>query len=359
MAGYPDNHIERCISSGLIKSINYYYLFTHKLDTRKGSSGSPIVNYNCDVIGIHHSGCKNLKQNYGTFIGKVLDNLENEFRSSNNKNMIKYNNFYLPENRNIIPANNNSNNYIIGEIYINENQINQNINIINYGDNNKKEIEDNCLIKINDNINIQFSSAYMFTTCGKHKIKYKFKNTINSAKKLFFDCGSIIKLDLSNFKTENINDMSDMFEGCVSLKDLNLSNFNTKNVTNMAGMFRECKSLINLNLSHFDTTNAANMVGMFYLCESLIDLNLSNFSATRVATTFGMFFECKSLSNLNLSNFDTTNISNMSFMFYKCESLKECSILNFVNNNDTKTDSMFFGCKNELINALGYCFNNE
>jgi len=62
---------------------------------------------------------------------------------------------------------------------------------------------------------------------------------------------------------------------------------------------------------------------------------------------------------LNLSNFDTTNISNMSFMFYKCESLKECSILNFVTNNDTKTDSMFFGCKNELINALGYCFNNE
>lgn len=84
--------------------------------------------------------------------------------------MIKYNNFYLPENRNIIPANNNSNNYIIGEIYINENQINQNINIINYGDNNKKEIEDNCLIKINDNINIQFSSTYIFTTCGKHKI---------------------------------------------------------------------------------------------------------------------------------------------------------------------------------------------
>ena len=252
MAGYPANRNERCISSGSIKSINYYYEFIHKLDTRPGSSGSPIVNDNCDVIGIHHSGYQKLKQNYGTFIGKVLDNLENEFFFPNNPNMIKYNDFYLPENRNIIPEINNSNNYIIGEIYINENQINQNINIINYGDNNKKEIEDNCLIKIDD-INIQFSSTYTFTTCGIHKIKYKFKHTINSAKKLFFDCGSIIKLDFSNFKTQNINDMSQMFEGCISLKDLNLSNFNTKNVTNMAGMFRECKSLINLNLSHFDT----------------------------------------------------------------------------------------------------------
>ena len=233
----------------------------HKLDTRSGSSGSPIVNDNCDVIGIHHSGCENLKQNYGTFIGKILDNLKNEFLFSNNQNMIKYNDFYLPENRNIIPEINNSNNYIIGEIYINENQINQNINIINYREKNKKEIEDNCIIKIDDNMNIQFSSTYTFTNCGNHKIKYKFKHTINSAKKLFFDCGSIIKLDLSNFKTENVNDMSQMFEGCVSLKDLNLSNFNTKNVTNMAGMFRECKSLINLNLSHFDTKNVTNMVG--------------------------------------------------------------------------------------------------
>ena len=358
MAGYPANRNERCISSGSIKSINYYYEFIHKLDTRPGSSGSPIVNDNCDVIGIHHSGYQKLKQNYGTFIGKVLDNLENEFFFPNNPNMIKYNDFYLPENRNIIPEINNCNNYIIGEIYINENQINQSINIINYGDKNKKEIENNCLIKIDD-INIQFSSTYTFTTCGIHKIKYKFKHTINSAKKLFFDCGSIIKLDFSNFKTQNINDMSQMFEGCISLKDLNLSNFNTKNVTNMAGMFRECKSLINLNLSHFDTTNVTNMVGMFYLCESLIDLNLINFSAKKVTNTLGMFFECKSLSNLNLSNFDTTNISNMSFMFYKCESLKECSILNFVINDDTKKDSIFFGCNNELINALGYCVNNE
>ena len=117
MAGYPENQIERCISSGSIKSIDYYYLFTHKLDTRPGSSGSPIVNCNCDVIGIHHSGNEKLKQNYGTFIGKVLDNLENEFPFSNNPNMIKYNDFYLPKNR--IPEINNCNNYIIGEIYIN------------------------------------------------------------------------------------------------------------------------------------------------------------------------------------------------------------------------------------------------
>ena len=84
--------------------------------------------------------------------------------------------------------------------------------------NKKNYLTQNNFIKIDD-INIQFSSTYTFTTCGIHKIKYKFKHAINSAKKLFFDCGSIIKLDFSNFKTQNINDMSQMFEGCISLKD--------------------------------------------------------------------------------------------------------------------------------------------
>jgi len=64
---------------------------------------------------------------------------------------------------------------------------------------------------------------------------------------MFWECNSLISLDLSNFNTQNIN-MSFMFHNCKSLISLDLSNFNTQNVTNMSGMFSCCKSLIKENI---------------------------------------------------------------------------------------------------------------
>ena len=77
LAGYPENHDERCFSSGRIIEIGVYiknekvnYKFYHKLDTRPGSSGSPITNDKGEVIGIHYAGIASLEKNEGTFIGK-------------------------------------------------------------------------------------------------------------------------------------------------------------------------------------------------------------------------------------------------------------------------------------------------
>ena len=84
MAGYPQNHFERCISSGIIIGINNYH-FYHVLDTRHGSSGSPIVNNKLDVIGINNSGGKNS----GTFICKILDTLKELFVNNKKNSIIK------------------------------------------------------------------------------------------------------------------------------------------------------------------------------------------------------------------------------------------------------------------------------
>ena len=83
LAGYPKNHNERCISFRRITRIskNKFY---HNLDTRPGSSGSPIINDKGYVIGIHTSGIEELKENKGIFIGKILDNLKIN-RGNNNK----------------------------------------------------------------------------------------------------------------------------------------------------------------------------------------------------------------------------------------------------------------------------------
>jgi len=84
LAGYPQNHFERCISSGIIIGINNYH-FYHVLDTRHGSSGSPIVNNKLDVIGINNSGGKNS----GTFICKILDTLKELFVNNKKNSIIK------------------------------------------------------------------------------------------------------------------------------------------------------------------------------------------------------------------------------------------------------------------------------
>ena len=81
LAGYPrviNSEGEKHISSGYITEINSFN-FVHTLDTRKGSSGSPIcIIDNRNLIGIHCGGDSNKNINYGTFIGIIIDNLENE-----------------------------------------------------------------------------------------------------------------------------------------------------------------------------------------------------------------------------------------------------------------------------------------
>ena len=45
---------------------------------------------------------------------------------------------------------------------------------------------------------------------------------------MFYECTSLIDLDLTIFTTDNVTNMSFMFSRCMSLKKLDLSNFNTK-----------------------------------------------------------------------------------------------------------------------------------
>ena len=78
LAGYPkvDKFVgDRHITSGKIIQIKDFE-FYHNLDTRAGSSGSPIcLLHNQCVIGIHRGGNAFNKINKGTFIGAILDDI--------------------------------------------------------------------------------------------------------------------------------------------------------------------------------------------------------------------------------------------------------------------------------------------
>jgi len=125
-AGYPDVNVykgEKHMSSGIIKTINEYD-FEHTCDTRKGSSGSPIININKQVIGIHYGGSKKKDINYGFFIGAIIDKMEKEGKIERHKNSINYindsnNNKENPKNNNDNPKLNidkNTKNFLINTI---------------------------------------------------------------------------------------------------------------------------------------------------------------------------------------------------------------------------------------------------
>ena len=104
-------------------------------------------------------------------------------------------------------------NIIIGIIKVEKN--NKKVRLINSKKENEEEIK-NCEIYINDK-KINFDYFYKFQNEGIYKIKYVFKNLLNSTSYMFSICNSLISLDLSKFNTQNINDMTYMFFNCSSL----------------------------------------------------------------------------------------------------------------------------------------------
>ena len=237
-------------------------------------------------------------------------------------------------------VNSNKDNKIIGEISISVFDIKERTQIINSFENvkelnnyknkendwkyeNKKEIEDNIQIRINDEIK-NFRYYYRFKNQGTYKIEYIFKNPLTKTNHMFFGCKNIIKLDFSNFDTSQVTNMSNMFYNCNSLKKINLANFNTENVDNMSSMFSFCNSLLNLNLSFFNTQNVTDMSYMFIDCNSLLNLDLSNFNTENVVNMSYMFSGNRKLTDLNLSNFNTQNTNSITDdMFYDCNLMKK------------------------------------
>ena len=65
---YPENKLS--VSYGILENIymDKKYNFNHKCSTKGGSSGSPILNINNKIIGIHKEGNNNKQYNKGTFL---------------------------------------------------------------------------------------------------------------------------------------------------------------------------------------------------------------------------------------------------------------------------------------------------
>ena len=276
---------------------------------------------------------------------------------------------------------NSSENYIVAEFNIKEEQLEEEqiiynaVNNVVHHDENKENINREvreCDIEVNEE-KIDFVQDYLFPRVGIYTIKYTFKSPLVDVSSLFFYCPRMIKVDLSHFQGQNlkivremfsggcellqsinlsnlelpnVTDMRRMFSTCISLKSIDLSNLKVKNVEKIDGLFSGCCSLENVNLSNFNTEKVTDMSDLFDSCSSLKSVDLSNFNTKNVTSIKEMFSGCSALEYINLSNFNTSNVNNMESLFGECSSLKEIDLSNFDTQNVEKMGFMFTECEN-------------
>lgn len=192
---------------------------------------------------------------------------------------------------------------------------------------------------------------------------------VTSMSGMFKDC-KVKHLDLSSLRTHNVTDFSDMFYNCDSLIDLNVDGFDTSNAEDFNGMFHGCHKLTQLNVKHFNVNSVLHMSYLFSGCRKLkvIDLEgwdfsqvsdanemfgycgklekiIANFNFNMIKGMAFMFDCCTKLSEVDLTHSDLSHVFDFGYMFFKCEGLKKISFSQGVWQKAKYTLGMFGNCK--------------
>ena len=141
-----------------------------------------------------------------------------------------------------------------------------------------------------------FSDAYYMKTLtfAKGMDTSKIKSMIN----MFYNCSSLVSLDLSSFDVTNLREAHDMFYNCSMLTSLILPDFSKGSLSIISSFFYGCSSLVSLDLSSFNTSKSTSFADMFANCRSLVSLDLSNFDTSNCTSFSDMFYNCNSLTHI-------------------------------------------------------------
>lgn len=166
---------------------------------------------------------------------------------------------------------------------------------------------------------------------------------VTSMSGMFKDC-KVKHLDLSSLRTHNVTDFSDMFYNCDSLIDLNVDGFDTSNAEDFNGMFHGCNKLTQLNVKHFNTNSVLHMSYLFSGCRRLKVIDLEGWNFSQVSDANEMFGYCEKLEKI-IANFNFNMIKGMAFMFDCCTKLSEVDLTHSDLSHVFDFGYMFFNCE--------------
>lgn len=166
---------------------------------------------------------------------------------------------------------------------------------------------------------------------------------VTSMSGMFKDC-KVKHLDLSSLRTHNVTDFSDMFYNCDSLIDLNVDDFDTSNAEDFNGMFHGCNKLTQLNVKHFNTNSVLHMSYLFSGCRRLKVIDLEGWDFSQVSDANEMFGYCEKLEKI-IANFNFKMIKGMAFMFDCCTKLSEVDLTHSDLSHVFDFGYMFFNCE--------------
>lgn len=166
---------------------------------------------------------------------------------------------------------------------------------------------------------------------------------VTSMSGMFKDC-KVKHLDLSSLRTHNVTDFSDMFYNCNSLIDLNVNGFDTSNAEDFNGMFHGCNKLTQLNVKHFNVNSVLHMSYLFSGCRRLKVIDLEGWDFSQVSDANEMFGYCGKLEKI-IANFNFNMIKGMAFMFDCCTKLSEVDLTHSDLSHVFDFGYMFFNCE--------------
>ena len=292
---------------------------------------APLLNLkNNKIIGIHKGSPDYTKNfNYGTLLKYPLKDFINR---------------------------NNSKNFIIGEIFINKNNTNKDISIINLLENRKKEIKDksNLINGELDNLNKNIFTNRINKDNKINKLN-EYNNKINliyyaKTKSIYNIFGDKFVNNNKNCMELIINSVKNRLVNKCELKegDNNIRLLIKNKLINLSYMFFECNSLKDIKgLKYLDVNEIKDFSFMFSYCSSLSDIQpLKDWNVSNGKNFSFMFSCCSSLSDIQpLKDWNISNGKDFRFMFSYCLSLSDIQPLKFWNVSNGKNFSdMFSGC---------------
>ena len=151
--------------------------------------------------------------------------------------------------------------------------------IILFGEFFIKNNKDNCFLLINDKMNELCEEYNIFNKKEKIiKVQLIEVKYIENMSYMFYDCLSLISVDMSKWNKNKIKNLDYMFLGCQSLYNLSgISKWDTTNVISMNRMFLGCNQL-----EHFPNVFKRNIKNEIKKNEILLIYNIRNVKIVRI-----------------------------------------------------------------------------